>query len=203
MTESAEPKMPHNQSVQIFFLTMRKILLKMREKVRQPKMSKFLSIFWTLRVWFTFVGFKNILWNFNNIKFYYIKCATFCVSCPLREIQKTMRGRGSKCATFAQNHIWTHYSHNTSAAENVLGRQESFERSYYYIENREYDTRHGEIIPKMVRKPSLILARAMPREAGSKVPNYISLDSREGGKLILKSEALHIQCTTRRVTYFI
>ncbi len=61
MTESAEPKMPHNQSVQIFFLTMRKILLKMREKVRQPKMSKFLSIFWTLRVWFTFVGFKNIL----------------------------------------------------------------------------------------------------------------------------------------------
>ncbi len=28
----------------------------------------------------------------------------------LREIQKSMRERGSKCATFAQNHnIWTHW----------------------------------------------------------------------------------------------
>ncbi len=32
----------------------------------------------------------------------------FLGSRALREIQKSMRKRGSKCATFVQNHIWTH-----------------------------------------------------------------------------------------------
>ena len=35
-----------NQCVQIFFL-------KMREKMRQPKMSKFLSLFWMFHRWLT------------------------------------------------------------------------------------------------------------------------------------------------------
>ncbi len=38
----------------------------------------------------------------------------FFVSRALREIKKTMRERGSKCATFAQNHIWTHWSRKTA-----------------------------------------------------------------------------------------
>ncbi len=52
---------------------MRKILLKMREKMRQPKMSNFLFLFWMFQGWFTFGVFKNIFHSYNFIKFYYIK----------------------------------------------------------------------------------------------------------------------------------
>ncbi len=36
------------------------------------------------------------------------KCASFSVSRALFQIKKSMRKEGSKCATFAQNPMWTH-----------------------------------------------------------------------------------------------
>ena len=45
------------QCVQIFFVEMRKILLKMCEKMRQPKMSTFYCIFGRFRVRLLFENF--------------------------------------------------------------------------------------------------------------------------------------------------
>ena len=106
-----------SQCVQIFFVKMREILLKMREKMRQPKMSK-MSTFYCIFGRFRGGLLLDFFEIFFKILFYQIllhkiqtksKCASFSVSRALREIKKPMREEGSKCATFAQNHnIWTH-----------------------------------------------------------------------------------------------
>ncbi len=80
---------------------MREILLKMREKMRQPKMSTFYCIFARFRGGLVFDCFKIIL----KFKFYFIllhkiwqksKCATFFVSRALREFEKSMRKKQKK-----------------------------------------------------------------------------------------------------------
>ncbi len=101
------------QCVQIFFVKMRKILLKMREKMRQPKMSTFYFSFGRFRVGLLFKIFDLFIFLKKYILLHKImkksKMCHFLGFRALREIHKSMRERGSKCATFAQNHnIWTH-----------------------------------------------------------------------------------------------
>ncbi len=70
------------------------------------KNVNFLLHFWM----FTFFLFKIEIKFLLHKILKKLKCATFCVSRALRKIQRSMRERGSKCATFAQNHnIWTHW----------------------------------------------------------------------------------------------
>ncbi len=50
LANALESRPVGRQCVQIFFVKMRKLLLKMREKMRQPKMSFFYFIFGRFRV---------------------------------------------------------------------------------------------------------------------------------------------------------
>ena len=67
MTQRWPLARPLEQCVQIFFVKMREVLLKMREKIRQPKMATFLLHFCTFQGWFGFKFFKK-----NYFEFYFI-----------------------------------------------------------------------------------------------------------------------------------
>ncbi len=88
------------------FVKMREKIVKMREKMRQPKMSKKLLHFWTFKR-----GYKNqssnIFWKiikkitFLCSKIFHCsKCATFLAFCAMREGTFKMRERGCQMRHF-------------------------------------------------------------------------------------------------------
>ncbi len=104
-----------HQCCQMVFVKMREKIVKMREKMRQPTMSKFLLHFWTFQR-----GYKNqssnIFWkiikksHFYVVKFFNVQNVPhfwLFTQCA-KVLSKCARG-GTKCAIFAQlRKIWQH-----------------------------------------------------------------------------------------------
>ncbi len=105
------------QCCQMVFVEMRKKMAKMREKMRQPKMSKILLHFWTFQRGYKNQSSKIILKIAKNKLFYVVKFDNvqnapffgFFAQCA-KALSKCARG-GARCAIFAQlRKIWQHWS---------------------------------------------------------------------------------------------
>ncbi len=103
---------------------MREKIVKMREKMRQPKMSKFLLHFWTFQRGYKNQSPKVFSKNVKNSHFYVVKFDNvqnepyFCLFAQCaKALSKCARG-GARCAIFAQlRKIWQHWSLSTPSVE--------------------------------------------------------------------------------------
>ena len=110
------------QCCQMVFVKMREKNVKMRKKMRQPKMLKFLFHFWTFQRGYKNQSSKMFLKNAKNSQFYVVKFDNFqnapyfwlFAQCA-KAISKCAR-EGARCAIFAQlRKIWQHCARPPSA----------------------------------------------------------------------------------------